>query len=191
MVSLMSKMEATMQSKVYSDRKIWFSMWFLGAVVTFGIAFFPMFYRLVEGRNKHFQHENELEKQVAERLQKQGKKSPAINNHFTRMNAKAWAVSIVLVVPVFIIVYLLSRDLVVHERSEDAFLASAFPQRMFMPQMIPIKTYVLVTICTLGIGVVYWLYKVVNLYNAHYKAELQVEKEIGKLMEEEKTVGHM
>ncbi len=191
MVSLMSKMEATMQTKVYSDRKIWFSMWFLGAVVTFGIVFFPMFYRLVDGRNRHFQHENELEKQVGERLEKQGKKSPPTSSRFTRMNAKAWAVSIILVVPVFIIVYLLSRDLAVHERNEDAFLAAAFPQRIFMPQTIPIKTYVLVTICTLGVGVVYWLYKVVNLYNAHYKAELQVEKEIGRLMEEEKADGHM
>ena len=174
--------------KVYVDKKIWFSMWFLGAVVTFGVAFFPMFYRLVDGRNKHFQHEKELEKQVAERLEKQGKKPPATSQRFAEMNAKSWAVSIILVVPIFIIVYLLSRDLAVHERSEDAFLASAFPTRIFMPQTIPIKTYVLVTICTLGVGVVYWLYKVVNLYNAHYKAELQVEKEVNKLTEEESGV---
>ena len=44
---------------------------------------------------------------------------------------------------------------------------------------------------TLGVGAVYWLYKVVNLYNAHYKADLQVEKEIGRLMEEEGNVKHM
>ena len=180
-----------MQTKVYADRKIWFSMWFLGAIVTFGIAFFPMFYRLVDGRNKHFQHETEFEKQVTQRLEKQGKKPPALSKRFTQMNAKAWAISIILILPVFIIVYLLSRDLAVHERNEDSFFASAFPQRMFMPQTVPIKTYVLITICTLGVGVIYWLYKVVNLYNAHYKAELQVEKEIGRLMEEEKAVGHM
>ena len=178
-------------SKIYVDRKIWFSMWFLGAVVTFGVAFFPMFYRLVDGRNKHFQHEEELEKQVAERLEKQGKKLPATSQRLAEMNAKAWAVSIILVFPVFIIVYLLSRDLTVHERNEDTFLASAFPTRMFMPQTIPIKTYVLITICTLGVGIVYWLYKVVNLYNAHYKAMLQVEKEVGKLMEKESIVGQL
>ena len=40
-------------------------MWFLGAIVTFGVAFFPMFYRLVEGRNRHFHSETEFEKQVA------------------------------------------------------------------------------------------------------------------------------
>ena len=166
-------------------------MWFLGAVVTFGIAFFPMFYRLVDGRNKHFQHEKEIEKQVTERLEKQGKKPPSTGQLLAQMNAKGWAVSIILVVPVFIIVYLLSRDLVLHERSEDAFLASAFPTQMFMPQTIPIKTYVIITICTLGFGVVYWLYKVVNLYNAHYKAELQVEKEVSKLMEEKSGVGQL
>ncbi len=177
--------------RVYADRKIWFSMWFLGAVVTFGVAFFPMFYRLVDGRNKHFRHEKEFEKEVAEHLEKQGKKLPATSQHFAEMNAKAWAVSIILVVPVFIIVYLLSRDLIVHERNADTFLASAFPTRMFMPQTIPIKTYVLITICTLGVGVVYWLYKVVNLYNAHYKAMLQVEKEVDKLMVEENSDGQL
>ena len=55
-----------------------------------------------------------------------------------------------------------------------------------MPQTIPIKTYVFITIVTLGVGGVYWLYKVVNLYNAHFKAHLQVEKEIRRMMEEGK-----
>ena len=78
-----------------------------------------------------------------------------------------------------------------HERNQDEFLAAAFSERMFMTQTIPIKTYVLITIVTLGVGVVYWLYKVVNLYNAHFKAQLQVEKEVGRLMEEKKAVGQV
>jgi amino acid transporter len=188
MDSLMLKMENAMYSKVDADRKMWFSMWFLGAIVTFGLAFFPMYYRLIEGRNRHFRREAELEKQIAAYLGRQGKKSPATSEGVAERNAKAWAVSIVLILPVFVILYLLSRDLAVHERNQDAFLAAAFPQKMFMPQTIPIKTYVLITIVTLGVGIVYWLYKVVNLYNAHFKAQLQVEKEISRLMEEEKTV---
>jgi hypothetical protein len=191
MDSLMLKMENAMYSKVDADRKMWFSMWFLGAIVTFGLAFFPMYYRLIEGRNRHFRREAELEKQIAAYLGRQGKKSPATSEGVAERNAKAWAVSIVLIVPVFVILYLLSRDLAVHERNQDAFLAAAFPQRIFMPQTIPIKTYVLITIVTLGVGTIYWLYKVVNLYNAHFKAQLQVEKEIGRLMEEEKAVGHV
>jgi hypothetical protein len=184
-------MENTMNSKVEGDRKVWFSMWFLGAIVTFGIAFFPMIYRLVDGRNKHFRREREFESQVSSYLRSKGKEPPVESKSFTGMNAKAWAASIILVVPVFAILYFLSRDLAVHEQKQDAFLASALPERVFMPQTIPIKTYAVITVVTLGVGIVYWLYKVVNLYNAHYKAHLQVEKEMGRLMEEEKRVEHM
>ena len=185
-------METATQSKVYADRKMWFSMWFLGAIVTFGLAFFPMFYRLVEGRNKHFQHEAELENQVAAHFERQGRKLPPLTKeHFTQRNAKLWAASIVVIIPVFVIVYLLSKDLLVHERNQEDFLSTAFPERFFMTQTIPIKTYVLITLVTLGVGVIYWLYKVVNLYNAHFKAQLQVEKEANRLMEEEKVVGKM
>ncbi len=181
----------TPKINLQGDRKIWFSMWFLGAIVTFGLAFFPMFHRLINGRNNHFQREEALEKQIAAFLTKQGKTVPALPKSPREMNAKAWTAAILLVIPVFVITYLLSKDLKEHEVEQDKFLALAFPERMFMPQTIPIKTYALITILTLGVGVVYWLYKVVNLYNAHYKAHLQVEKEISRLMEEEKLVEHM
>jgi hypothetical protein len=138
------------------------------------------------GRNNHFQREEAQEKQIAAFLSKQGKTVPALPKRPREMNAKAWTAAIILVIPVFIITYLLSKDLMVHELEQDRFLAAAFPERMFMPQTIPIKTYALITILTLGIGVVYWLYKVVNLYNAHYKAHLQVDKQVTSLMEEKK-----
>jgi hypothetical protein len=181
-------METAMHSEADIDRKMWFSMWFLGAIVTFGLAFFPMFYRLIDDRNKHFRREEKLEKQVAAFLRHQGKEPPVAGKHFADRNAKAWAVSIVLIAPVFAVLYLLSKDLTVHERNQDAFLVATFSQKIFMPQTIPIKTYVLITVVTLGIGVVYWLYKVVNLYNAHFKAQSQVEKEVSRLLEEAKAV---
>jgi hypothetical protein len=184
-------MENTMDTKVVGDRKVWFSMWFLWAIVTFGIASFPMFYRLVDGRNRHFRRETEFENRVSAYLKTKGKEPPAESERLAEMNTKAWTASIILVVPVFVILYLLSRDLAVHEQKQDVFLAAALPERVFMPQTIPIKTYAIITLVTLGVGTVYWLYKVVNLYNAHYKAHLQVEKEISRLMEEEKRVEHM
>jgi len=180
-----------MDTKVVGDRKVWFSMWFLGAIVTFGIAFFPMFYRLVDGRNRHFRRETEFENRVSAYLKTKGKELPTESERLTEMNAKVWAASVILVFPVFVILYLLSRDLAVHEQKQGTFLAAALPERVFMPQTIPIKTYAIITLVTLGVGTVYWLYKVVNLYNAHYKAHLQVEKEMGRLMEEEKRVEHM
>ena len=188
-----SELESYMetQPKAYSDRKMWFSMWFLGAIITFGLAFFPMFHRLLESRNKHFAHDAAWENQIVQQLANQGKAAPKADLLFGKRNAEAWSVSIILIIPSFVILYLLSKDLLGHEREQDAFLLAAFPKRMFMPQTIPIKTYVLLTVVTLGVGGVYWLYKVVNLYNAHYKADLQVEKALGSLMEEKKIVGHM
>ena len=109
-------METTMNTKVDGDRKIWFSMWFLGAIVTFGVAFFPMFYRLVDGRNRHFQKEAEIEQKLAEYLRNKGKEPPAANQPFKQRNAKVWAASIILIVPVFVLLYLLSKDLAVHEQ---------------------------------------------------------------------------
>ena len=177
-----------MQVRTEKDRTVWFSMWFLASIATFGAAFFPMFYRLIEGRNRHLRREADLEKQIAAFLKTQRKEPPAMPEGFKEMNAKAWAASIILVIPVFAITYLLSMDLLAHERHQDEFLASAFPERMFMPQTIPIRKYVLITIVTLGVGIVYWLYKIVNMYNAHFKAHREVEKEIVKLMER-KTIG--
>jgi hypothetical protein len=165
-------------------------MWFLGAIATFGAAFFPMFHRLIDSRNRHFRREAKLEEQIAQWLTKQGKEAP-VTACPVDMKAKAWAASIILIIPAFIITYYLSRDLQTHEKHQDVFLAKAFPERMFMPQTIPIKKYALITIVTLGVGGVYWLYRVVNLYNAHFKAQWRVEKEIARLMEEKKFVEHV
>jgi hypothetical protein len=180
-------MEKNMFSRMETDRTMWFSMWFLEAIATFGAAFFPMFYRLIDSRNRHFRREAKLEEQIAQWLIKQGKEAPAPACPVD-MKAKAWATSIIFIIPAFIITYYLSKDLYAHEKHQDLFLANAFPERMFMPQVIPIEKYALITIVTLGVGGVYWLYRVVNLYNAHFKAQLKVEKEIARLMEDKTIV---
>jgi hypothetical protein len=180
-------METVMQGRTETDRTMWFSMWFLASIATFGLAFFPMFYRLIDSRNKHFRRESDLEKQIAAFLRKQGKELPTTSDSLREMNAKAWTAAIILVIPAFVITYLLSKDLFMHEKHQDIILTSVFPERMFMPQTIPIKKYVLITIVTLGVGIVYWLYKIINMYNAHFRAQREIEKEVIKLMEEERV----
>jgi uncharacterized membrane protein len=183
-------MQTTPNTKQLADRKIWFSMWFLSAIVTFGLAFFPLFYRLVDGRNRHLQKKAEIEAKLAEYFKSKGKQLPQAQSAPKKRNALLWAASIILVIPAFIIMYQVTRDLAAHEKEEDTYLAAALPQRVFMPQTIPQTTYVLITIVTLGVGGVYWLYKIVNQYNLHYKADQLVEKEINRLLEEE-HVEHM
>jgi hypothetical protein len=178
----------TMQVRMEADKKIWFSMWFLASIASFGIAFFPMFYRLIDIRNKHLRREAYMEEQIAGFLRAQGREPPATMADTRDMNAKAFAASIILIIPAFIIIYYLSRDLQNHEEHQDMFLTKAFPERIFMPQTIPIKKYALITIGTLGVGGIYWLYKIINLYNAHFRAHREIEKELVYLMEE-KTVG--
>ncbi len=187
MQELMVQTAKDMHAKTEKEKVTWFSMWFLGSVATFGATFFPMFYRLIDSRNKHFRREAELEKQIAVYAEKQGRRTPAPLESSPEMNAKTWAASIILVIPAIVIVYYLSRDLRLHEEHEDRLLAAAFPERMFMPQSIPIKKYALLTIVTLGVGGVFWLYKVANLYNAHFKAQWKVEEEIARLMEDTKV----
>ncbi|MCW4010268.1 MAG: histidinol-phosphate aminotransferase family protein [Candidatus Bathyarchaeota archaeon] len=177
-------METPMLNFAEKEKVTWFSMWFLASVASFGAAFFPMFYRLVENRNRHFRREAELEKRIVEFLKSQGKEPPRTAGEPREMNAKVWAASIILIIPVFVLMYYLTRDLVVHEKHQDTFLADAFPERMFMTQTIPITKYALITIATLGIGGIYWLYKIVNSYNAHFGAQWKIEQEITRLMED-------
>lgn len=184
---MLHRMEIVMQGRTETDRIMWFSMWFLASIATFGVAFFPMFYRLIDSRNKHFRREAKLENQIADFLRAQGKEPPTTAGSPRDMNAKALAASIILIIPAFIIVYYLSRDLRSHEEHQDAFLASVFPERRFMPQTVPIKKYALITIATLGVGGIYWLYKIIHMYNAHFKAQREIEKEITKLMEEKRV----
>ena len=185
---LMFNMETQKITSLESDQKIWFSMWFLGTIVTFGLTFFPMIYRLIKNRNNHFKKEETLKKQITTHLQnKENKTMQKTTNPPREMNAKLWTAAIILIVPVFIITYLLSKDLAAHEAEQDNFLAQTFPERIFMTQTIPIKTYATITLLTLGFGIIYWLYKIVNQYNAHYAAHLQVEKKISNLLEEKKV----
>ena len=160
------------------DRKIWFSMWFLGSIASFGLAFFPMFYFSVERRNGHFRRQVEFEERVAAFFSKEWKPLP-----IPERNAKVWAASIILFVPVFAITYLLSKDLLLHEKRQQDFLTNFYPDWNYMPQHISIRKYALITMVTLGFGVIYWLYKVVNLYNNHFKEQRHIEHEMLKLME--------
>jgi hypothetical protein len=42
----------------------------------------------------------------------------------------------------------------------------------------------LITLATLGVGILYWFYKIINTYNNHFKEQRKIEDEIIRLMEE-------
>src|SRR3990170_2899676 len=98
----MAQTEMNMPSRTETDRITWFSMWFLASIATFGLAFFPMFYYLIERRNKHFLRQDELEKRVIAFFRNEGKESQPTTNFLSERSAKLWAVSIILILPVFL-----------------------------------------------------------------------------------------
>ncbi len=176
-------METHIPNEAKPDRIMWFSMWFLGSIASFGLAFFPLFYYSVDRRNGHFQRQQEFERRVASSFKKEW--NPTALRY---RNAKAWAASIILILPIFAISYLLSKDLNEHEIHQNNFLTVFFPERKYGPQRIPIKKCALITAFTLGFGVVYWLYIIVNVYNNHFKEQHHIEHELLKLME---TTSHV
>ena len=165
------------------DRVMWFSMWFLEAIASFGLAFFPLFYYSFERRNLHFKNQGELESKIAA-FHKKDWHPTAIPER----NAKLWAASVILIFPVFAIVYVLSKDLLVHEMRQQEFFQAVYPDLQYVPQRISIRNCALITVVTLGVGVVYWLYKVVNVYNNHFKEQRHIEYEMLRLMEEKKHI---
>src|SRR4030067_3431675 len=107
----MRRMETNMIGRTETDRIMWFSMWFLASITTFGLGFFPMFYHSIERRNKHFLRQEEVEKQALTFFKNEGKELQPTTNFLPERNAKLWTVSIILVLPVFFIAYFLSKDL--------------------------------------------------------------------------------
>jgi hypothetical protein len=171
-------MATNMATEAKPDRIIWFSMWFLGSIASFGLAFFPLFYFSVDRRNQHFLSQQEFEKKVAAFFQKEWQPTKV-----PKRNAKLWAASTILILPVFAMAYFLSKDLVEHEKHQRDFLAVFYPEWNHISQSISIRNCAIITVATLGFGVIYWLYKVVNQYNNHFKEQHHIEHEILSLME--------
>jgi hypothetical protein len=168
-----------------TDRIMWFSMWFLASIASFGVAFFPMFYFMIKRRNNHFKRHIEIEKKNHEQFSKEDIDSTILDLAPER-NAKIWTLSIFLIFPIFIITYFLTKDLITHERLQQKKYSKIFPEKQFLTQKVSVQKYLLLTLFTLGIGVIYWLYKIMNMYNSHFILQEKIEGELVKI-EETKT----
>ncbi len=174
-------METNLTEPARSDRIMWFSMWFLWAITTFGLVFFPLFYYSIERRNAHFKRQQKLETIIAAFKNEEWQSNVVPNR-----NSKLWTVAAILVLPVFAIMYFLTVDLVAHERRQKEFFSKICPELKYEPQRISVRKYILITVASLGVGIVYWLYKIVNAYNNHFKEQTHVEHEMFILMEAER-----
>jgi hypothetical protein len=188
----LQKIEENLKSRKKTDRIMWFSMWIILSVASFGIAWFPMTYYLIKRRNAHFQRQAKLEALTLSKLKKTEKPTSNASkklNQIPSRNAGAWTVLSLLVVPAFYVFYFLESDLEKHVAHEHDFLAEmlAYAKESgvtlnihgFMAtKRFALGKYVVLSVVTLGLAAAYWLYRIFNDYNNHFKMQWKIEDEL-------------
>ncbi len=177
------KIKKNILKRASTDKIMWFSMWFLLSIITFGLALFPMLYLLIERRNRHFQRQRELENLLLSALKEKGVNLETETDSFYDRKALLWALSAVLIVPIFLAAYFLSKDLLLHEKRQTALFRKIFPDEDIAEQKISLKFCLIITFVTLGFGIIYWFYKIFNAYNKHFKEQWKIEDKIIELFE--------
>jgi len=179
---------------------MWFSMWAVLSVASFGIAWFPMIYYLIKRRNDHFLRQEKMEKLILNKLRKTSNlEKDGLYSKTTKFcasrNEISWTVSTLLIVPAFYIFYFLKRDLQKHEENEHNFLCEVNTlgkdwgvvlniQSFSTTARLKFGKYIVVNVGTLGLAAVYWLYQIFNEYNNHFKMQWIIEDELLTFLKE-------
>jgi hypothetical protein len=189
------EIEQNIESRKETDKIMWFSMWAVLSVASFGIAWFPMIYYLIKRRNAHFSRQEKLETLILSKLRKTSspEKSPLdssqTENHGSSRNAETWTLLTLLILPAFYIFYFLKSDLRKHEEHEHDFLAEVIglAKDSDVPLNIhgfsatpsfPLGKYMALSVVTCGLAAAYWLYRIFNDYNSHFKMQWKNEDEL-------------
>jgi len=178
------EIEQNIASRKETDRIMWFSMWAVLSVASFGIVWFPMIYYLIKRRNAHFSRQEKLETLILSKLGKtQSPEKSACRN------AAAWTLLSLLIVPAFYVFYFLKSDLQKHEEHEHDFLAETIAlakdsgvtlniQGFVTTPSFPLGKYLVLSVVTFGLAAAYWLYRIFNDYNNHFKMQWIIEDEL-------------
>lgn len=178
-----------------TDRIMWFSMWVILSIASLGIAWFPMIYYLIKRRNAHFQRQKKLQTMILSKMRKtknggkSGFTSEKVENLTLFRNAWEWTFLSILVIPAFYVFYFLKSDLAKHEEQEHNFLVEVIElaKDSGVPldihgftdtKSFPSGKYLVLSIVTLGLAAAYWLYRIFNDYNNHFKIQWKIEDEL-------------
>ena len=190
----MLEIEKNIRSRKETDRIMWFSMWVILSVASFGLGWFLMIYYLIKRRNAHFSRQKKLEELVLDKLIKKCGSEKVIstsrkNFQIKSRNAMEWSLFTILVIPAFYVFYFLIHDLQKHEENENEFLMNII--NLAKNTEIPLNIqcfntmpsfqkgrYVFLSVITFGMAAAYWLYQIFNDYNSHFKMQWMIEDEI-------------
>ena len=195
------EIEQNINSRRGTDKIMWFSMWAVLSVASFGVAWFPMIYYLIKRRNAHFSRQEKLEKLILDKLEpKQNQERDSFaplktTNQLSFRKAKAWTVASLLVIPSFYIFYFLKSDLQRHEEHEHDFLVKIIALAKDKGLSLNIQgfvtsppfsrdRYIILSVVTFGLAAAYWLYRIFNDYNSHFKMQWVIEDELLRFLNE-------
>lgn len=170
-------------------------MWVILSVASLGIAWFPMVYYLIKRRNAHFQRQEKLQTIILSTLSKtkNGGKLVSISKKIESLGksrkAWEWTFMSILIIPAFYVFYFLKSDLAKHEEQEHDFLVeviglakdSGIPLDIHgftATKSFPTGKYLVLSVVTLGLAAAYWLYRIFNDYNNHFKMQWKIEDEL-------------
>lgn len=172
---------------------MWFSMWAVLAVASFGIAWFPMIYYSIKRRNNHFARQENLEILIRSKLNLNSEK---MSTEVTKsMNATLWTLLTLLIVPGFYLFYSLKKDLQEHEMHEHVFLSDVIKvaeesgvsldvQSFATTPSFRMEKYFFLSVLSCGLVAAYWLYRIFNDYNDHFKMQWIIEDELLRFLKE-------
>jgi len=196
---MLIEIEKNVKSRKETDRIMWFSMWILLSVASFGIAWLIMIYLLIKRKNDHFSRQEKLETLILNRLRRLNEEKQQHHNSATNLttnkppgffrNAKAWSLSTILILPAFYVFYFLEAGLQKHEEHEYAFLMETVSvakdlglsmnlDEYTVTKKFALDRYLVLTIATFGLAALYWLYRIFNDYNKHFKRQWKLEDEL-------------
>ena len=196
MTQTLQEIEQNIKSRRKTDRIMWFSMWAVLSVASFGIAWFPLIYYSIKRRNNHFLRQEKLEKLILNKLKTATKEEHSeTKSQLGQRNAVAWTLSTILLVPAFYIFYVLMVDLKEHERHEHEFSSevvmlakdSGVPldiQEFGDLPPISRDKFVALSVVTFGLAGVYWIYRIFNEYNSHFRMQWMLEDTLLSFLEE-------
>jgi hypothetical protein len=199
---MVAEIEKNIRSRKDTDKLMWFSIWVLLSVASFGLAWFLMIYFLIKRRNTHFSRQKELETLILTRLNRINKQKNL--NHDSSFDTKndekvifrntwTWALSTILIFPAFYIIYFLIVDLQRHEENEFGFLVKVNSMlknldleinldEITVRKKFELNRYLFFSIMTIGFAAIYWLYRIFNDYNIHFKRQWKLEDELLKFL---------
>jgi len=192
------EIEQNIASRRETDKIMWFSMWVILSVASFGIAWFPMIYYSIKRRNSHFSRQEKLEALILNKLRNNPEKITSDTSKTKLLpprDAGAWTLATLLIVPGFYLFYSLKRDLQKHEEHEHEFLAEVFAyakntgvtlniQSYGTTPSFPRNKYIVLSAATFGLAATYWLYRIFNDYNYHFKMQWIIEDELLRFLKE-------